>query len=95
MKQDDNSAAGFEKTLSALSTKITKASARGDRLRQSSRKIKVMWTLYTTFAYILAALILTLITGWRNWGPVEYTGMAGGPLMCASSLTTARPSANV
>ncbi|KAL0265246.1 hypothetical protein SLS55_001211 [Diplodia seriata] len=79
--RDDNSAAGFEKTLSALSTKITKASARGDRLRQNSRRSKVMWTLYTTFAYILAALILTLITGWRNWGPIEYTGMAGGPLV--------------
>ncbi|GME23527.1 uncharacterized protein LTHEOB_408 [Neofusicoccum parvum] len=79
--RDDTSAAGFEKTLAALSTKITKASARGDRLRQNSRKIKVMWTLYTTFAYILAALILTLITGWRNWGPIEYTGLAGGPLI--------------
>lgn len=82
--QDDNSAAGFEKTLSTLSTKITKASARGDRLRRTSRKVKVWWTLYTIFAYTLAALILTLITGWRNWGPIEYTGLAGGPLLCVN-----------
>jgi endoplasmic reticulum junction formation protein lunapark len=40
-----------------------------------------MWTLYTGFAYILAALILTLVVGWRSWGPVEITTFAGGPVL--------------
>lgn len=40
-----------------------------------------MWTLYAGFAYILAALILTLVTGWRNWGPVEGSIVAGGPVL--------------
>ncbi|KAF2145048.1 uncharacterized protein K452DRAFT_265639 [Aplosporella prunicola CBS 121167] len=79
--KDDTSAAGFEKALSALSTKIARTSATNDGLRQRSRRVKVMWTLYTGFAYILAALILVLVTGWPQWGPVEYTVIAGGPVI--------------
>jgi endoplasmic reticulum junction formation protein lunapark len=78
---DTTSAASFEKTLSALAVKISKTSARNDNLRQRSRRFKVAWTLYTGFAYIFAFLILTLVTGWRNWGPVEYTAVCGGPLV--------------
>jgi hypothetical protein len=37
--------------------------------------------LYGGFAYILAFLILTLVTGWRNWGPVEYGVVTGGPIL--------------
>jgi len=37
-------------------------------------------TLYSTFAYILAALILTLVTGWQNWTWFEYTALAGTPV---------------
>jgi len=40
-----------------------------------------MWTLYAGFAYILAALLLTVVTGWRNWGAIEGTAVAGGPLL--------------
>ena len=80
-KGDDNSAASFEKTLSQLSTKINKSSARNERFRQSQRRFKVLWTLYSSFAYILVALILTLVTGWENWGAVEYTAVAGGPVV--------------
>lgn len=80
-KGDDNSAASFEKTLSQLSTKINKSSARNERFRQSQRRFKVLWTLYSSFAYILVALILTLVTGWENWGTVEYTTVAGGPVV--------------
>jgi hypothetical protein len=40
-----------------------------------------MWTLYAGFAYILAALLLTLVTGWQNWGVVEGTVVAGGPVL--------------
>ena len=59
-KGEDNSAASFEKTLSQLSQKITKASARNESFRQQQRRYKVLWTLYSSFAYILIALILTL-----------------------------------
>ncbi|KAF2500218.1 hypothetical protein BU16DRAFT_523026 [Lophium mytilinum] len=90
-KGDNNSAASFEKTLSTLSIKITKIAARNDSLRQRARRVRVMWTLYAGFAYILTALILTLVTGWRSWGTVEYSVMAGGPVvvyLVRTSLTT-------
>lgn len=80
-KGDNTSAASFEKTLSQLSTKINKSSARNERFRQSQRRFKVLWTLYASFAYILVALILTLVTGWENWGVVEYTAVVGGPVV--------------
>ena len=80
-KGDENSAASFEKTLSQVSTKITKASAQNDGLRQHQRRYKVLWTLYSSFAYILVALILTLVTGWDKWGAAEYSAVAGGPVL--------------
>jgi hypothetical protein len=80
-KGDDSSAASFEKALSQVSTKISKASARNDGLRQHQRRFKVLWTLYSSFAYILVALILTLVTGWDKWGAVEYSAVAGGPVL--------------
>lgn len=49
-------------------------------MRQLSRRVRVMWTLYAGFAYILAALLLTFVTGWQNWGMVEGTVVAGGPV---------------
>lgn len=80
-KGDESSAASFEKSLSQLSTKITKATTQNDGLRQHQRRFKVLWTLYTSFAYILIALILTLVTGWDKWGVVEYSAVAGGPVV--------------
>lgn len=80
-KGDDTSAASFEKVLSQLSTKINKVSAQNDRFRQKQRRYKVLWTLYSTFAYILVAAILTLVTGYQRWGAVEYSAMAGGPVL--------------
>ncbi|KAK3050800.1 hypothetical protein LTR09_007876 [Extremus antarcticus] len=81
MNGDESSAASFEKSLSQLSTKITKASTQNDGLRQHQRRFKVLWTLYTSFAYILVALILTLVTGWDKWGAIEYSAVAGGPVL--------------
>ncbi|CZT15980.1 uncharacterized protein RCC_01820 [Ramularia collo-cygni] len=86
-KGDDNSAASFEKILSQLSTKINKVSAQNDRFRQRQRRYKVLWTLYSTFAYILIAAILTLVTGWEKWGAVEYSAMGGGPILIYSLRT--------
>lgn len=80
-RSDETSAASFEKTLSQLSQKINQASSRNDNLRQRQRRYKVLWTLYTSFAYILVALILTLVTGWQTWGSAEYSAMAGGPVV--------------
>lgn len=40
-----------------------------------------MWTLYAGFAYILIAVVLTFVTGWQNWGPIEGSVVAGGPLL--------------
>lgn len=74
-------AASFEKTLSTLTAKISRAAARNDGFRQRARKIRVMLTLYAGFAYILTALLLILVTGWKNWGATEYSVMAGGPVL--------------
>ncbi|EDU51492.1 conserved hypothetical protein [Pyrenophora tritici-repentis Pt-1C-BFP] len=74
-------AASFERTLNALTGKINRAAARNDNQKQLSRRARVMWTLYAGFAYILAAVMLTLVTGWRNWGPIEGSIVAGGPVV--------------
>ncbi|KXG48520.1 uncharacterized protein PGRI_023900 [Penicillium griseofulvum] len=80
-KGDDNSAASFEKTLSTLSTKIAQATARLDQQRQSSRRIKALWTLYSTFAYLFYSIVLALILGWESWGVKEYAAIVGGPVL--------------
>jgi hypothetical protein len=74
-------AAFFEKTLSDLSGKISRAAARNDALRQRSRRVRVMWTLYAGFAYILAALLLVFVTGWQSWAATEISVVAGGPVL--------------
>ncbi|CAI7616944.1 unnamed protein product [Penicillium glandicola] len=80
-KGDDNSAASFEKTLSTLSTKIAQATTQLDQQRQSSRRIKALWTLYSTFAYLFYSIILALVLGWESWGVKEYAAIAGGPAL--------------
>jgi hypothetical protein len=82
----DNSAESFEKTLSALATKIAKVSAQNEQLRKSARRLTVSWTLYGGFAYISALLIFTLVTGWNSWGPMEYSVVSGGPVMFVKSI---------
>ena len=81
LKGEDNSPASFEKTLSALATKITKSQTQLDGLRQRGRRYKALWTLYTSFAYLLCVIILFLVVGWQNWSALEYTAVAGSPLM--------------
>lgn len=39
------------------------------------------WTIYGGFTYILTALIFILVTGWQNWGTLEYSTVAGGPVL--------------
>ncbi|TKA31954.1 hypothetical protein B0A50_01199 [Salinomyces thailandicus] len=87
-KGNDTSAASFEKILSQLSTKINKASAQNDSFRQRQRRYKVLWTLYSTFAYILVAAILTLVTGYQRWSALEYSALAGSPVLIYGVRTT-------
>ncbi|KAG5922147.1 hypothetical protein E4U42_005577 [Claviceps africana] len=80
-RADSSSPASFEKTLSTLSAKITDAQARLDRLRTSSRRAKVLWTLYLGFAYLVYAIVLLLVVGYKSLGVYEWAGMIGGPLL--------------
>ncbi|KAJ5667707.1 uncharacterized protein N7477_006277 [Penicillium maclennaniae] len=77
----DNSPASFEKTLSTLSSKIAQATTRLDQQRQTSRRFKALWTLYSTFAYLFYSIILALVVGWETWGVKEYAAIAGGPVL--------------
>lgn len=79
-RNDTTSAASFEKTLSQLSTKITRYSTQVETFRSKQRRYKALLTLYAGFSYILVAAILTLVTGWDKWGAAEYTAVAGGPV---------------
>ncbi|RAL11944.1 uncharacterized protein BO97DRAFT_405684 [Aspergillus homomorphus CBS 101889] len=89
-KAEDDSPASFEKALSALSEKITQTTARLDLHRQHARRFKALWTLYTTFAYLLYSIILALVLGWQNWGIAEYAAIVGGPIL----IYTVRASAS-
>ncbi|KAL2848246.1 hypothetical protein BJX68DRAFT_267693 [Aspergillus pseudodeflectus] len=80
-KGEDSSPAFFEKTLSTLSEKITRATTRLDLHRQHARRFKALWTLYTTFVYLLYSIILALVLGWQNWGVKEYAAIVGGPVV--------------
>ncbi|KAL4775430.1 hypothetical protein BDW60DRAFT_143102 [Aspergillus nidulans var. acristatus] len=80
-KGEDTSPAGFEKALSALSEKITQTTTRLDLHRQHARRFKALWTLYTTFIYLLYSIILALVLGWENWGVKEYAAILGGPVI--------------
>ncbi|KAJ5378163.1 uncharacterized protein N7496_005572 [Penicillium cataractarum] len=80
-KGEDNSPASFEKTLSTLSTKIAQATTRLDQQRQTARRFKALWTLYSTFAYLFYSIVLALVLGWESWGVKEYTAIAGGPVL--------------
>ncbi|KJZ74305.1 hypothetical protein HIM_06311 [Hirsutella minnesotensis 3608] len=80
-KAKSSSTASFEKTLSALSAKITHAQSRLDKTRAGARRTKVLWTLYLSFAYLVYAIVLFLVVGHRNLGAYEWTAIAGGPVL--------------
>lgn len=90
---EDNSPASFEKTLSTLSTRIAESTTRLDQQRQTARRFKALWTLYSTFAYLFYSIILALVLGWESWGVKEYAAIAGGPVLCEhpQSPSTCRP----
>lgn len=80
-KREDNSPASFEKTLSALAEKISKSQAQLESRRLRGRRVKALWTLYSSFAYLVVFVIVLLVIGWKNLTALEYTGLAGSPLI--------------
>ncbi|KAM0276509.1 hypothetical protein ACHAQH_006658 [Verticillium albo-atrum] len=80
-KGDDSSPASFEKALSALSTKIADSQARLERARATSRRVRVLWTLYLSFAYLIYAIVQVLVVGTHNMRTREWAGVAGGPVV--------------
>ncbi|KAL2171187.1 hypothetical protein VTG60DRAFT_3498 [Thermothelomyces hinnuleus] len=86
--KDNSSPASFEKALSALAAKITTTQTQLDQTRAKSRRARVLSTLYLGFAYLVYGIVLILVVGWRNMGPWEWTGMAGGPIVITAVRTT-------
>ncbi|EJT79905.1 hypothetical protein GGTG_04987 [Gaeumannomyces tritici R3-111a-1] len=84
---DSSSTASFEKALSTLSAKITATQAQLERTRSTSRRVKVLWSLYLSFAYLVYAIVLVLVVGWTHMGPYEWTGIAGGPVLIYTTRT--------
>ncbi|KAM3540277.1 hypothetical protein ARSEF1564_006796 [Beauveria bassiana] len=79
-RSDDTSPASFEKTLSALSSKITTTQTTLDKTRASARRIKLLLVLYLGFAYLVYAIIQLVVVKYGNMGALEWAGMAGGPV---------------
>ncbi|KAH8880509.1 hypothetical protein GQ53DRAFT_848879 [Thozetella sp. PMI_491] len=78
-KRSNDSPASFEKALSTLSAKIATTQSRLDKTRASSRRVRLLWTLYLGFGYLVYAIVLILVVGWKNMGALEWTGLSGGP----------------
>ncbi|KAJ4128264.1 hypothetical protein NW768_008552 [Fusarium equiseti] len=85
---ESSDTASFEKTLSTLSTKITDAQASLDNFRASSRRARVIWTLYLSFAYLVYAIVLLLVVGYNDLGAFEWGGLTGGPVLIYVTRTT-------
>jgi len=81
LQKDDTSPESFEKALSALTTKITAAQTQLDQTRAKGRRVMVLSTLYLGFAYLVYAIVLILVVGWRNMGAVDWTAVLGGPIL--------------
>lgn len=52
-----------------------------DKTRSRSRRAKALWTLYTSLAYLISALILVLVVGPQDWDLPHYAGLVGAPLL--------------
>ncbi|KAK1980422.1 hypothetical protein LZ30DRAFT_544611, partial [Colletotrichum cereale] len=80
-RANDSSPASFEKTLSALSAKITHTQARLDGTQATSRRIRVLWSLYLAFAYLVYSIVIFLVVGMNSMRVWEWAGVAGGPVL--------------
>ncbi|KAL2758308.1 hypothetical protein ACRALDRAFT_1015288, partial [Sodiomyces alcalophilus JCM 7366] len=79
-RANDSSPASFEKTLSALSAKITDSQSRLEQTRASSRRARVLCMLYFSVAYLILVIVQLLVVGYQNMGPWDWAGVAGGPV---------------
>lgn len=79
-KKDNSSTASFEKILSVLSTNITTTQARLEKARASSRRVRLLCTLYLSIAYLIYAIVVLVVIGGKNIGAYEWSGLAGGPV---------------
>ncbi|OCT51380.1 putative protein lunapark [Cladophialophora carrionii] len=80
-KGDANSPASFEKALSKLASQISAANLALDTSRSRGRRVKALWTLYTTLTYLLYTLIVVLVLGPQNWTLYHYAGLGGAPVL--------------
>jgi hypothetical protein len=64
-----------------LSSQITAATQSLETTRSRARRIKALWTLYTTVTYLLYTLIIALVLGPQKWAIPHYAGLAGAPLV--------------
>ncbi|KAL2206142.1 hypothetical protein CC79DRAFT_1322638 [Sarocladium strictum] len=78
---DTSSTASFEKTLSTLSVKIADSQARLEKARASSRRVKVLVTLYLGFAYLVYSIVVFLVIGANELGQLEWAGVITGPFL--------------
>ncbi|ETN47126.1 uncharacterized protein HMPREF1541_01316 [Cyphellophora europaea CBS 101466] len=79
-RNDASSPASFEKALQKLSSQITAANLSVDTTRSRARRVKALWTLWTTITFLLYALIITLVLGPHNWSLPHYSGLVGAPV---------------
>lgn len=79
--------------MSTLSTKIANTQASLDRTRASSRRFRVLSTLYLAFGYLVYSIVAFLVVGWQKMGPYEWSGMAAGPVLSVTHqhVDLARP----
>lgn len=61
--------------------------ARLESVRSTSRRTRVLWTLYLSFAYLIYAIVLILVVGRKNLGPWDWTGIAVGPVLIYGTRT--------
>lgn len=43
--------------------------------------MRLLWTLYLAFGYLVYAIVLLLVVGWKNLGAWEWTGLSGCPVV--------------
>lgn len=67
--------------MSKLASQISAANLTLDTSRSRGRRIKALWTLYTTLTYLLYTLIAVLVLGPQNWSLYHYAGLVGIPAL--------------
>lgn len=84
--QSDDSPDSYEKALAALAEKIGKTEQRLALLRQRSRRYSALWTLYTTLGWIVYAIVLLGVVGWREWTWKEWLQLVPFPTVYVGRL---------